>query len=163
MDNNLRVNKYKAFISTGKLEILVRDHEQLLAEVKSIQKHLEENDYINFAITFGKLSELAKKHNIDIAEELDFLSNCVVPFAVKGEEERELTEKEKVLNKDIEDVDFSVRTFNCLKRSGVNKINDIYLMNDQKLHSISNLGGRIFDEIVKKMYNLGLTDFPRTD
>lgn len=65
----------------------------------------------------------------------------------------------KKLKKDIliEDLEFSVRTYNCLKRSGINAISDILEMTDEELHKVRNLSVRSFDEIKDKLADYGLS------
>jgi len=74
-----------------------------------------------------------------------------------SEEEREKSEKEKILNKTIEELDFSVRSYNCLKKSGINTLRDIINYSPEEVIKIKNLGKKSLDEIKEKMNKYGFT------
>ena len=70
---------------------------------------------------------------------------------VISEEEKEKNEKEKILNKTIEELDFSVRSYNCLKKSGINTLRDLINYSPEEVIKIKNLGKKSLDEIKEKM------------
>ena len=74
-----------------------------------------------------------------------------------SEEEREKSEKEKILNKTIEELDFSVRSYNCLKKSGINTLRDVINYSPEEVIKIKNLGKKSLDEIKEKMNKYGFT------
>jgi len=74
-----------------------------------------------------------------------------------SEEEREKSEKEKILNKTIEELDFSVRSYNCLKKSGINTLRDVIKYSPEEVIKIKNLGKKSLDEIKEKMNKYGYT------
>jgi len=74
-----------------------------------------------------------------------------------SEEEREKSEKEKILNKTIEELDFSVRSYNCLKKSGINTLRDVINYSPEEVIKIKNLGKKSLDEIKEKMKKYGFT------
>jgi len=74
-----------------------------------------------------------------------------------SEEEREKSEKEKILNKTIEELDFSVRSYNCLKKSGINTLRDLINYSPEEVIKIKNLGKKSLDEIKEKMNKYGFT------
>lgn len=74
-----------------------------------------------------------------------------------SEEEREKSEKEKILNKTIEELDFSVRSYNCLKKSGINTLRDVSNYSPEEVIKIKNLGKKSLDEIKEKMKKYGFT------
>jgi len=55
----------------------------------------------------------------------------------------------------IEELDFTVRSYNCLKKAGVNTISDLTSMTYNELLKIKNLGKKSLDEILEKMKDLG--------
>lgn len=57
----------------------------------------------------------------------------------------------------IDDLDFSVRTFNCLKRAGINRVGDIVVKTYDDMRRIRNLGRRSLEEVIAKLESLGLT------
>jgi len=70
-------------------------------------------------------------------------------------EEKEKSEKEKVLNKTIEELDFSVRSYNCLKKSNVNTLRDLVNYSPMEVIKIKNLGKKSLDEIKEKLAKYG--------
>jgi len=70
-------------------------------------------------------------------------------------EEKEKSEKEKILNKTIEELDFSVRSYNCLKMSNVNTLRDLVNYSPMEVIKIKNLGKKSLDEIKEKITKYG--------
>ena len=58
-------------------------------------------------------------------------------------------------NLTLEEMDLSVRSFNCLKRAGISTIDDIIAMNEDELKTVRNLGKRSYDEIMGKLRDMG--------
>lgn len=56
----------------------------------------------------------------------------------------------------IEKLNFSVRTYNCLKRHGIETIRDLTKLNTTDLYRVRNLGLRCYEEILQKIHDLGL-------
>jgi len=63
--------------------------------------------------------------------------------------------KEKVLEMTIEELDLSVRSFNCLKRAGINTVGDIISKSEEDMMKVRNLGRKSLEEVVWKMASLG--------
>ncbi|MBE3091446.1 MAG: DNA-directed RNA polymerase subunit alpha [Candidatus Atribacteria bacterium] len=70
-------------------------------------------------------------------------------------EEKENNEKEKILNKSIEELDFSVRSYNCLKKSNINTLRDLVNYSPMEVIKIKNLGKKSLDEIKEKITKYG--------
>lgn len=70
--------------------------------------------------------------------------------------------KEKVLEMTIEELDLSVRSFNCLKRAGINTVEDLINKTEDDMMKVRNLGRKSIDEVVAKLNSLGL-DLNRED
>ena len=70
--------------------------------------------------------------------------------------EREETIKEKVLEMTIEDLDMSVRSFNCLKRAGIDTVEDLINRTEEDMIKVRNLGKKSLDEVIQKLHSLGL-------
>lgn len=70
--------------------------------------------------------------------------------------EKEENKKEKVLEMSIEDLELSVRSFNCLKRAGISTVEDITNMTESELMKVRNLGKKSLDEVTFKIHSLGL-------
>ncbi len=63
--------------------------------------------------------------------------------------------KEKVLEMTIEELDLSVRSFNCLKRAGINTVEDLIGKSEEDMMKVRNLGRKSLDEVVAKLASLG--------
>ena len=70
--------------------------------------------------------------------------------------EKEENKKEKVLEMTIEDLELSVRSFNCLKRASISTVEDIINMTESELMKVRNLGKKSLDEVTFKVHSLGL-------
>jgi DNA-directed RNA polymerase subunit alpha len=70
--------------------------------------------------------------------------------------EREETIKEKVLEMTIEELDMSVRSFNCLKRAGIDTVGDLTNKTEEDMIKVRNLGKKSLEEVVQKLHSLGL-------
>lgn len=91
------------------------------------------NEHLNL---FVELSDEAKKVEIMI--------------------EREETIKEKVLEMTIEELDMSVRSFNCLKRAGIDTVEDLTNRTEDDMIKVRNLGKKSLEEVIEKLHSLGL-------
>ena len=63
--------------------------------------------------------------------------------------------KEKVLEMTIEELDLSVRSFNCLKRANINTVGDLINKSEEEMMKVRNLGKKSFDEVKEKLQSLG--------
>ena len=70
--------------------------------------------------------------------------------------ERPETQKEKVLEMVIEELDMSVRSFNCLKRAGINTVEDLTNRTEEDMIKVRNLGKKSLEEVIQKLHSLGL-------
>ena len=70
--------------------------------------------------------------------------------------EREETIKEKVLEMTIEELDMSVRSFNCLKRAGIDTVEDLINRTEDDMMKVRNLGKKSLEEVILKLQSLGL-------
>ncbi len=65
--------------------------------------------------------------------------------------------KEKILEMTIEDLDLSVRSFNCLKRAGINTVEDLINKTEEDMMKVRNLGRKSLEEVVQKLSSLGFS------
>lgn len=70
--------------------------------------------------------------------------------------EKEESKKEKVLEMSIEDLELSVRSFNCLKRAGISTVEDLANKSESEMMKVRNLGKKSLDEVTNKLHSLGL-------
>ena len=71
--------------------------------------------------------------------------------------DREETIKEKVLEMTIEELDMSVRSFNCLKRAGIDTVEDLINRTEEDMMKVRNLGKKSLEEVIQKLQSLGLS------
>lgn len=70
--------------------------------------------------------------------------------------EKEENKKEKILEMPIEELELSVRSFNCLKRSGISTVEDLANKTENDMMKVKNLGKKSLDEVIAKLHDLGL-------
>ncbi len=69
--------------------------------------------------------------------------------------EKDDNSKDKVLEMTIEELDLSVRSFNCLKRAGINTVGDLTDKSEEDMMKVRNLGKKSFEEVKAKLISLG--------
>ena len=76
--------------------------------------------------------------------------------------EKEENKKERVLEMSIEDLELSVRSFNCLKRAGISTVEDLTNKSESDMMKVRNLGKKSLDEVTNKLHALGF-DFRKDE
>ncbi|AWI10873.1 MULTISPECIES: DNA-directed RNA polymerase subunit alpha [Bacillaceae] len=71
--------------------------------------------------------------------------------------EKEEDQKEKVLEMTIEELDLSVRSYNCLKRAGINTVQELANKTEEDMMKVRNLGRKSLEEVKAKLEELGLS------
>ena len=71
--------------------------------------------------------------------------------------EKAETQRDKVLEMTIEELDLSVRSFNCLKRANINTVEDLISKTEDEMIKVRNLGRKSLEEVVHKLAMMGLT------
>jgi DNA-directed RNA polymerase subunit alpha len=71
--------------------------------------------------------------------------------------EKEDSGKGKILEMTIEELDLSVRSFNCLKRAGINTVEDLINKTEDDMMKVRNLGRKSLEEVINKLDSLGFT------
>lgn len=82
------------------------------------------------------------------------LTDKVNPAMLHGNDENVVVDT--TLDKLIEDMDFSVRTYNCLKRAGINVIGDLVARSEDDMMKVRNLGKKSLEEVIEKLEDMGL-------
>ena len=106
----------------------LKAHEALSLAAKVMTEHLE---------LFIDLSETTKSTQVMV--------------------EKEEFKKEKVLETSIEELELSVRSFNCLKRAGISTVEDLTNKTEDEMMKVRNLGKKSLDEVTEKLHSLGLS------
>lgn len=71
--------------------------------------------------------------------------------------EKEEDERDKVLEMTVEELDLSVRSFNCLKRAGINTVEELIQKTEEDMMKVRNLGKKSLEEVQQKLGTLGLS------
>ena len=82
------------------------------------------------------------------------LTDQVMPVSMVQPED---DKKDKVLDMTIEELDLSVRAYNCLKRAGINSVAELVLKNQEDMMKVRNLGRKSLEEVEQKLSGLGLS------
>ena len=109
----------------------------------------EGNVIVGSVAGFGLAAKILNEHLllfVDLSEEI---SNQEIMV------EKDADNKEKVLEMTIEELDLSVRSFNCLKRAGINTVEDLIGKTEEDMMKVRNLGRKSLDEVIGKLTNLG--------
>ena len=88
------------------------------------------------------------------------LTDQVMPVSMVQPEE---DKKDKVLEMTIEELDLSVRAYNCLKRAGINSVAELVQKNQEDMMKVRNLGRKSLEEVEQKLSALGLGLRPNDD
>ena len=81
------------------------------------------------------------------------LTDQTMPISMSEPEEDNLS---KVMEMTIEDLDLSVRAYNCLKRAGINTVAELVQRNQEDMMKVRNLGKKSLEEVEQKLQALGL-------
>ncbi len=84
--------------------------------------------------------------------------DVTLPKMVEKEEDK----PENTLSMTIEDLDLSVRSFNCLKRAGIHTVEDLVNKTESEMMKVRNLGRKSFEEVMQKLASLGYK-FPKDE
>ena len=82
------------------------------------------------------------------------LSECAVDVEIMAPKED--NEKEKVLEMNIDELELSVRSYNCLKRAGINTVEELCNRTSEDMMKVRNLGRKSLEEVLAKLKELGL-------
>ena len=121
----------------------ITDYDKLTLEVKT-----------NRTITAQEAVSLAAKVLCEHLSLFMNLSEDLINTDILVEKDEK--NKEKVLEMTIEELDLSVRSFNCLKRAGINTVEDLTNKTEDEMMKVRNLGVKSLEEVIEKLHSLGL-------
>ena len=102
----------------------------------------------------AKIMQEHLKLFIDLTDSMDSVEIMV---------EKEEDQKEKALEMTIEELELSVRSFNCLKRANINTVEELTHKSEDDMMKVRNLGKKSLDEVKHKLEELGLSLRPNED
>ena len=92
-----------------------------------------------------------------LTEHLNLFTNLTeVAIAADVMKEAEKTSDDRILERTIEELDLSVRSYNCLKRAGINTVFDLTEKSEPEMMKVRNLGRKSLEEVKVKLADLGL-------
>ena len=94
----------------------------------------------------AKILNRQLNHFVDLSDEVS---------ATEIMDKKEDSGKDKLLEMTIEELDLSVRAFNCLKRAGVNTVADLISKSPDEMMKVRNLGKKSLEEVIEKLQSLG--------
>lgn len=128
----------------------VTDYDKLILEVWTDGSISPEE-----GVSIGaKIMQEHLKLFIDLTDSMDNVEIMV---------EKEEDQKEKALEMTIEELELSVRSFNCLKRAGINTVEELTHRSEEDMMKVRNLGKKSLDEVKNKLEELGLGLKPSDD
>ena len=92
-----------------------------------------------------------------LTEHLNLFTNLTeIAIATDVMKEVDTTSDDRILERTIEDLDLSVRSYNCLKRAGINTVYDLTEKSEAEMMKVRNLGRKSLEEVKIKLADLGL-------
>ena len=93
-----------------------------------------------------------------LTQHLDLFTNLTeVAKSTDVMKETEKVSDDRVLDRTIEELDLSVRSYNCLKRAGINTVQELINKTPEDMMKVRNLGRKSLDEVLAKLKELGLS------
>ena len=177
----ITINKGRGYVSADKNKVMLQPLIGLIP-VDSIYTPVEkvnyyvENTRVGQNTDFDKLTVEVWTNGTKTADEAISLSAKIINdhmmlFIQLTEEamnvetmvEKEEATKEKILDMTIEELDLSVRSYNCLKRAGITTVEDLTLRKEEEMMKVRNLGRKSLDEVIGKLKELKLSFAPDED
>ena len=161
--NSADVNKARMDLAIGVLPI-----DSIYTPIERVNYTVENtrvgqsNDYDKLTLDVWTDGSLTPTEAISLAAKI--LTSHLTMFVNLTQEaqdaqvmvEREETHQEKVLDKTIEELDLSVRSYNCLKRAGIQTVQDLAAKSEDDMIKVRNLGKKSLKEVKEKLVELGL-------
>lgn len=122
----------------------ITDYDKLTLEV-----------WTNGTIKADEATSLAAKILVEHLSLFIDLTDHVNDVEIMVEKEEE--EQDKVLEMSIEELDLSVRSYNCLKRAGINTVGELIQKTEEDMMKVRNLGKKSLEEVVNKLASLNLS------
>ena len=101
--------------------------------------------------------EILKKNNISLEFDVNEFEKIRYYEKSLTIERGEFSYTCRILDVPIEELDLSVRAYNCIKRAGINTLSDLVNKTEEEYMKVRNLGKKAYDEIIEKIKSLGLS------
>ena len=111
--------------------------------------------WTNGSINADEATSLAAKIMSEYLSQFINLTDHVSDVEIMVEKEED--KKEKILEITIGELDLSVRSYNCLKRAGINTVEELIMRDEEEMMKVRNLGKKSLEEVQQKLEALGLS------
>ena len=147
----LTITKGRGYISADK-----NKNEELPIGVIPIDSIYTPVERVNLTVENTRVGQITDydKLTLDVYTNGTLLPDEAVSLAAKIEKEDD--EKEKVLEMSIDELELSVRSYNCLKRAGINTVEELTNRTPEDMMKVRNLGRKSLEEVLAKLKELGL-------
>lgn len=172
LDMEIYISRGRGYVSADKnkekgLPIGVIPVDSIYTPIKKVNYQteqvagLESDDFEKLIIEIWTDKSISVKEGLSLAakilvEHLSLfidLTESVDNMEIMVDEEEDV--KEKVLEMTVEELDLSVRSYNCLKRAGINTLEELTQKTEEEMMKVRNLGKKSLEEIVGKLDELG--------
>ena len=163
----LTVNKGRGYVTQNKnksdeLPISAIAVDSIYTPVKRVNFTVE-NTRVGQITDYDKLTlEIWTDGTIKIDEAISLSAKILIELTENTNDveimiEKEEDKKEKVLEMTVEELDLSVRSYNCLKRAGINTVQELATRSMDDMMKVRNLGKKSLEEVERKLKELGLS------
>ena len=143
--------------------------DSIFTPVKRVNYNVE-NTRVGQSIDYDKLTLEVETNGTLTAKEVVSLSGKIIEehiamfvglcdsmsgLSILKDDEK--TEKSKILEMTIDDMDLTVRSYNCLKRANLNTVEDLIKKSKEDMLKVKNLGSKSLEEVIKKLESYGLS------
>lgn len=135
------------FIVCKKLKYLVKKHETYLANRNIILEEERQEEQLNKYRS--ELVELFRQKG-------EYTEDMIITFGEVQLTPTKARYKNEILNMGVEELDLSVRTFNCMRRANIQTVGELTEKTENEIYKIRNLGKKSLKELIKKLRELGL-------
>ena len=112
---------------------------------------------VNFTVDDTRVGQITDYDKLTLEIWTNFINLTDRIQGVEIMVEKEESKKEKILEMNIEDLDLSVRSYNCLKRAGINTVEELVQRDEDEMMKVRNLGRKSLEEVQQKLAQLGLS------
>ena len=157
----IHVDKGRGYVSaeenkTEHMPIGVLPVDSIYTPVEKVSYHVE-NTRVGQKSDYDKLIlEVWTNGSINPQEGISLAAKVLVEHLNLFIDLKEEDQKEKVLEMTIEELDLSVRSYNCLKRAGINTVEELANKSEDDMMKVRNLGKKSLEEVIQKLEELGL-------
>ena len=167
LDENSKFNM-EIHVDKGRGYVSAEENKTIYTPVEKVSYHVEntrvgqKSDYDKLILEVWTNGSINPQEGISLAakvlvEHLNLFIDLTEHVSnVEIMVEKEEDQKEKVLEMTIEELDLSVRSYNCLKRAGINTVEELANKSEDDMMKVRNLGKKSLEEVIQKLEELGL-------